>query len=73
MTNIEVMDKVDKYQYEFALERIEELLPMVTDHTAKNDRKAIELSLMSDIVIAYEKDHFPFEKCNFALLITHNK
>jgi len=37
-------------------------LPLVNDDTPVNNRNAIELSVMSDIVIAYEKVHFPIEK-----------
>ena len=50
------MSKPTKEQYEFALARIEELLPLVTDETPANDRNAIELTMMSDIVIEYEND-----------------
>ena len=53
------MEKITKEQYEFALNRIEELLPLVTDETPANDKNAIELTLMSDIVESYEKRHFP--------------
>lgn len=53
------MEEIKKDQYEFALNRIEELLPLVTDETPGNDRNAVELVLMSDIVIAYEKKHYP--------------
>ena len=42
-----------------ALLRIEELLPFVIDETPIHDRKAIELKIMSDIVIEYEESHFP--------------
>ena len=42
--------EISKKQYEFALERIEELLPVVDDTIAADDRKAVELSLMSEIV-----------------------
>ena len=45
--------------YKTALERIEELLPTVSDATPTYDRKAIELKIMSDIVIGYEECHFP--------------
>ena len=51
------MSKINKQQYEFAIQRIEELLPLVNDDTPTNDKNAIELSLMSDIVISYEKEH----------------
>lgn len=56
------MEEIKKEQYEFALNRIEELLSLVTDETPSNDRNAIELVLMSDIVIAYEKKHYPIGK-----------
>jgi len=51
--------KITEAIYETALARIEELLPMVTDDTPKYDQKAIELKIMSDIVIEYEECHFP--------------
>lgn len=63
------MAKVTKEQYEFALSRIEELLPQVGEETSAADRNAVELSVMSDLVIAYEKEHFPIEKPTVAELI----
>ena len=45
------MNKVTKEQYEFALARVEELLPLVDDNTPSNDKNAVELTVMSDIVI----------------------
>lgn len=48
---------------------MEELLPLVDDNTPANDKNAVELSVMSDIVIAYEKEHFPIEKPTVAELI----
>lgn len=62
------MRKISKEQYQYAQERIEELLPLVDgyDVTSKN---AIELSLLSDIVIEYEKEYFPIEKPTVAELI----
>ena len=63
------MNNITNEQYEFALARIEELLPLVTDHTPVNDRNAVELTLMSDIVIEYEKEHFPIAKPSVAELI----
>jgi len=54
--------KITKEQYEFALARIEELLPVIDDNTPANDRSAIELSLVSDVVIEYEKAHYPIAK-----------
>lgn len=63
------MSKVTKQQYEYALNRVEELLPQVDDSLPANDRKAVELSVMSDIVISYEKEHFPIEKPTVSELI----
>ena len=63
------MSKITKEQYEFALARIEELLPLVGDETPANDRNAIELTMMSDVVIDYEKEHFPISKPSVAELI----
>ena len=63
------MTKISKEQYEFALEKIEELLPLVTEDTPANDKKAIELTLMSEIVITYETEYFPIEKPSIAGLI----
>ena len=64
-----VMSMITKEQYEFAQARIEELLPLVDDNTPANDKNAVELTMMSDIVIAYEKEHYPIEKPTVAELI----
>ena len=63
------MAKITKEQYEFALARIEELLPLVDDNTPANDRHAVELTMMSDVVIEYENEHFPIGKPTVAQLI----
>ena len=63
------MSKITKEQYDFAVERVEELLPLVDDNTPANDKNAVELSMMSDIVIAYEKEHYPIEKPTVAEII----
>jgi HTH-type transcriptional regulator/antitoxin HigA len=63
------MNKITKEQYEFAATRVDELLPLVDDNTPANDKKALELSVMSDIVIAYEEEHFPIERPTVAELI----
>lgn len=63
------MAKITKEQYEFALSRIEELLPIVDDNTPANDRNAVELTMMADVVIAYEKEHYPIGKPTIAQLI----
>ena len=60
---------ITKEKYEFAQARIEELLPLVDDSMPANDRMAIELSLMSDIVISYENEHYSIEKPTVSELI----
>ncbi|MGI5974319.1 MAG: helix-turn-helix domain-containing protein [Paludibacter sp.] len=50
---------INEKLYQTALLRIDELLHEVTDETPVSDKRAIELSLMSDIVMAYEEKHFP--------------
>ena len=61
--------EITRQQYEFALARIEELLPIVDDQTAVTDRNAVELVLLSDIVIEYESIHFPIETPTIAELM----
>ncbi len=63
------MTKITESQYEFALHRIEQLLPMVTDETPRTAPEAVELTLMSDVVIEYEKEHFPIERPTVGELI----
>ena len=59
MKNAYLCDMATKNQYEFALNKIEQLLPLVDDNTARNDVNAVELSVLSDLVIASEKEHYP--------------
>ncbi len=35
---------------------------MVDDNTPANDRHAVELTVMSNVVIDYEKEHYPIGK-----------
>jgi HTH-type transcriptional regulator/antitoxin HigA len=53
--------KVTKEQYEFAQNRVEELLPLVSEEMSAGHPLVVELALMSDVVIAYEKEHFPIK------------
>ena len=62
--------EITKKQYEYALARIEDLLPLVTDETPVNDPASIELEIVSDIVETYEKIHFPIEKPTIGELIS---
>lgn len=53
MTRIE-----NKQQYEWAVKRVEELLPKVNDNTPKDNPDSIELELLSNLVADYSETHF---------------
>lgn len=53
MTKIE-----NQAQYEWAVKRVEELLPLVNDTTPVNDPNSIELELLSNLVADYSEEHF---------------
>lgn len=61
--------RLDKMCYEYALKRVEDLLPQVGEDMPANDPLAMELAIMSDYVIAYEKEHFPIDRPTVAQLI----
>ena len=53
------MAKIEnKIQYEWAVKRVEELLPLVTDDTPRTDPNSIELELLSNMVADYSEEHF---------------
>ena len=47
-----------KEQYEWAIRRVEELLPRVNDDTPRNDPASIELELISNLVADYSEEVF---------------
>lgn len=53
MTKIE-----NQTQYEWAVKRVEELLPLVDDNTPLNDPNSIELELLSNLVADYSEVHY---------------
>lgn len=55
------MAQISEQQYNYALERVEELLKVVDGYDT-SDKDATELSILSDVVIEYEKEHFPIGK-----------
>lgn len=44
-------------------------MPLVTDETPLNDKNAVELTIVSDVVEAYEKIHYPIAKPTIGELI----
>ncbi len=53
MTKIE-----NEQQYRWALNRVEEILPMVKDDTPLSDPYSIELELLSGLVADYSDEHY---------------
>lgn len=51
--------EISQQQYESALARIEELLPLVSDETPSDNSDTIELIKVSEIVREYELKHCP--------------
>lgn len=57
MTRIE-----NEMQYSSAMQRINELLKIVSDDTPENDVNNVELVLLSNLVADYEDEHYPISK-----------
>ncbi len=53
MTKIE-----NEAQYDWAVQRVEELLPLVDDNTPETDKNYIELVLLSNLVADYSDEHY---------------
>lgn len=64
MTKIE-----NEIQYQAAMERIEELLPLTDDNTPINDKNLIELQLLSNLVADYDEEHYPIKAPTLAEVI----
>lgn len=56
----------NEIEYRRALERIDEILPLVHDDTPTTDKNYIELDLLSDLVEEYEDVHYPIAKPTLA-------
>jgi HTH-type transcriptional regulator/antitoxin HigA len=52
----------NKAEYEAIMARIDELVEIVDDNTYPTDKHYIELDFLSDLVVAYEKEHYPIGK-----------
>ena len=57
MTRIE-----NEEQYNWAVARVEQLLPLVTDDTPRTDPNSIELELLSNLVADYSDEHYAIGK-----------
>ena len=53
------MAKIEREaQYEWAVKRVEALLPLVGDDAPEDDPARIELELLSELVSEYSEEHF---------------
>ena len=52
----------NKAEYEAIMARVDELVEIVDDNTPPTDKNYIELDFLTDLVVAYEKEHFPIGK-----------
>lgn len=52
----------NEVQYNWAINRVEELLPLVNDSTPEDDPNYIELDLISNLVADYEDEHYALER-----------
>ncbi len=55
--------------YRVALQRIDELLPLVNDTTPTDDKNYIELDIISDLVEEYEQEHYPISTPSLAEIL----
>jgi HTH-type transcriptional regulator/antitoxin HigA len=56
-------------QYNWAVKKVEELLPMVNDETPLDDPNSIELELLSNMVADYSDDYFSIGEPSLADVI----
>jgi HTH-type transcriptional regulator/antitoxin HigA len=56
----------NKTEYEAIMARVDELVEIVDDNTLPADKHYIELDFLTDLVVTYEKEHFPIGKPTLA-------
>jgi len=49
-------------EYEAIMARVDELVEIVDDNTPVTNKNYIELDFLTDLVVAYEKEHYPIGK-----------
>ena len=52
----------NKAEYEAIMARVDELVEIVDDDTPPTDKNYIELDFLTDLVVAYEKEHYSIGK-----------
>ena len=58
-----------KQQYDWAVARVEELLPLVGEETPTSDPASIELEILSNLVADYSDQHFAIDDPDLASVI----
>ncbi|NDV58308.1 type II toxin-antitoxin system HigA family antitoxin [Bacteroides sp. 519] len=52
----------NELEYKAIMSRIDELVEIVDDDTPKTTKEYVELDILTDLVVAYEKEHYKIEK-----------
>ncbi|MDR0811086.1 MAG: hypothetical protein LBN23_02250 [Paludibacter sp.] len=53
-------------EYEAIMSRIDELVEIVDDSTPVTDKNYVELDVLTDFVVEYEKEHYSIGKPKYA-------
>lgn len=62
-----IMARIEnEMQYKAAMERIEELIPLVDEDTPDSDKNSVELILLSNLVADYDEEHYPIAQPSLA-------
>ncbi|MDR0691794.1 MAG: helix-turn-helix domain-containing protein, partial [Prevotellaceae bacterium] len=56
----------NEVQYNWAVKRVEALLPLVNDATPLTDPNSVELAILSNLVADYSDEHFSLEPPSLA-------
>jgi HTH-type transcriptional regulator/antitoxin HigA len=49
-------------EYEAIMARVNELVEIVDENTTPTDKNYVELDFLADLVVIYEKEHYPIGK-----------
>jgi HTH-type transcriptional regulator/antitoxin HigA len=52
----------NKIEYEAIMARVDELVEIVDDNTPITDKRYVELDFLTDLIVTYEKEHYPIGK-----------
>lgn len=66
------MAKIEnEIQYKAAMERIDELLLLVSEDTPIEDKNSVELVLLSNLVADYDEEHYPISAPTIADILRY--